>query len=88
MRRKIWKSTVVGIGPFVVEKGEKIDSLTNVICTTREEKDAQEIANIPLMMKAISETVNYLKESPAVLKLNKDDLLDVLAEALIYQVIE
>ena len=79
MKRKIWKTTVAGVGPYVVEDAIEI------IATPRSLKDAQEIANIPEMIAAINETINYLSENPAVLKLSREDLLDVLGESLAYQ---
>ena len=79
MKRKIWKTDVVGIGPYVIDDGD------SMLCTTRNAKDAQEIAAIPDMITAIKEAINYLSDKPNVLKLCEDDLLDVLHEALTYQ---
>lgn len=77
--RKIWKSTVVGVGPYIVEEGHEI------ICTVRSVKHANEIANIPLMLQALKETENYFSNNPSVLKLGREDLLNLIAEAQTYQ---
>uniref|UniRef100_A0A6M3J8S5 Uncharacterized protein n=1 Tax=viral metagenome TaxID=1070528 RepID=A0A6M3J8S5_9ZZZZ len=79
MKRKISITDILGIGPYVVEDAIEI------IATPRSAKNAQEIANIPCMIEAINEAINYLSENTSVLKLNREDLLDMLNDALTYQ---
>ena len=79
MKRKIWKTDVIGIGPYVVE-----DAL-EIIATPRSVKDAQEIANIPEMITALEATLDYLSENPAVLKHSREDLQDIIGGSLAYQ---
>jgi hypothetical protein len=84
-QRKIWKTDVLGIGPFVINRD---DADGEIVCSTRRYEDAQEIANIPAMIFALTETLNFFRESSSQLKLSEDDLLDLINGSLSYQEIE
>lgn len=80
--RKIWKTTVPGIGPYVISKeGDE----TQILCTVRSHRDAQEIANARAMVFALDEVSNYLRDNPTTLKMSKEDLLCLIGEATSYQ---
>jgi hypothetical protein len=83
--RKIWKTDVLGISPYVISKE---DNDNDILCTVRGHRDAQEIANARAMVYALEEVLCYLSDDPARLKLSKEDLLCLIGGALSYQDID